>query len=131
MSIQEEEGRNPCRRNTKDCLTLAIVIVIEGLIKERLASTTRALQVKVSSLQVVYNCYYNCLEAGILIQVKLSLHYRHKGYLAVVIDLLVSYIVAYSLVKDVLRQANVYKRLLEIRKAETEQEEAIIVVEIN
>ncbi len=66
-----------------------------------------------------------------LIQVKLSLHYRRKGYLAVVIDLLVSYIVAYSLVKDVLRQANVYKRPLEIRKAETEQEEAIIIVEIN
>ncbi len=47
------------------------------------------------------------------------------------INLLVSYIVAYSLVKDVLRQANVYKRLLEIRKAETKQEEAIIVVGIN
>ncbi len=84
-----------------------------------------------SSLRVVCNCYYNCLEAGMLIQVKLSLHYRRKGYLAVVIDLLVSCIVAYSLVKDILRQANVCKCLLEIRKAETKQEEAIIVVGIN
>ncbi len=59
------------------------------------------------------------------------MHYRHKGYLAVIINLLVSYIIAYSLVKDILRQANIYKRLLEIRKAKTEQEEAIIIVGIN
>jgi hypothetical protein len=57
----------------------------------------------VSSLRVVYNRRYNCLKAGILIRVKLSLYYRRKGCLAVVIDLLASYIIAYSLVKDVLK----------------------------
>jgi hypothetical protein len=57
----------------------------------------------VSSLRVVRNRYYNCLKASTLIRVKLSLHYRRKGCLAVVIDLLVSYIMAYGLVKDILK----------------------------
>ncbi len=37
---------------------------------------------------------------------------------------------ANGLVKDVLRQADIRKRPLEIRKAETEQEEAVIEVRI-
>jgi hypothetical protein len=71
-------------------------------------------------LQVVYNCYYNYLKASTLIYIKLSLYYKCKECLAVVINLLVSYIIAYSLIKDVFKQANVYKRLLKIYKAETE-----------
>ncbi len=80
----------------------------EGLIEERLASAPGAFWVEVSCLRIVYNCRHDCLEAGTLIRVKLSLYYRRIGYLAVIIDLLVYCLIAYSLVKDVLRQASIY-----------------------
>ena len=38
---------------------------------------------------------------------------------------------AYNLVKGILRQGNIRKRPLEIRKAETKQKEAVIIVRIN
>jgi hypothetical protein len=47
------------------------------------------------------------------------LHYSRKRRLTGEIDLLISRIIAYSLVKDVLKQADVRKRLLKIYKAET------------
>jgi hypothetical protein len=39
--------------------------------------------------------------------------------------------VAYGPVKGILRQGNICKYLLEIRKAETKQKEAVIIVRIN
>jgi hypothetical protein len=54
-----------------------------------------------------------------LIYIKLSLYYKRKECLVVIINLLISYIIAYSLVKDILKQADVYKRLLKICKAKT------------
>jgi hypothetical protein len=74
----------------------------------------------VGSLQVVYNSCYNRLKVRALVWVKLSLYYGCKRCLIGDIDPLISHIVAYGLVKDVFRQADVYKRPLEIRKAETE-----------
>jgi hypothetical protein len=74
----------------------------------------------VGSLRVVRNSCYNRLEARALVWVKLSLHCGCKRRLTGDIDPLISHMVAYGLVKDVFRQADVRKRPLEIRKAETE-----------
>jgi hypothetical protein len=79
-------------------------------------------------LQIVYYCYYNCLKARALIIIKLSLHFSCKCYFASNIDLLISYIIAYSLVKDVFKQADVYKRLLKVYKLKAEEKEAIVVL---
>jgi hypothetical protein len=56
------------------------------------------------------------------------LHFSCKYYFAGNIDLLISYIVAYNLVKDVLKQANIYKRLLKVYKLKAEEEEAIVIL---
>jgi hypothetical protein len=82
-------------------------------------------------LQIVRYCYYNYLKARALIIIKLSLHFSCKCYFASNIDLLISYIVAYSLVKDVFKQADVYKRLLKVYKLKAKEEEAIVILQIN
>jgi hypothetical protein len=46
-----------------------MVIVVEGLIEERLTSPTRALQVEVGGLRIVYNSHYNRLEARVLVHI--------------------------------------------------------------
>jgi hypothetical protein len=79
-------------------------------------------------LQIVYYYYYNYLKARALIIIKLSLHFSCKCYFTSNINLLISYIIAYSLVKNVLKQADVYKRPLKVRKPEAEEEEAVIVL---
>jgi hypothetical protein len=45
--------------------------------------------------------------------------------------LLIIYIVAYSIIKDVFRQADIYKRLLKVYKPEAEEEEAIVILQID
>jgi hypothetical protein len=79
-------------------------------------------------LQIIRYYYHDCLKARALIIIKLSLHFSRKCYFASNINLLISYIVAYSLVKDVFKQADVYKRPLKVYKPEAEKEEAIIVL---
>jgi hypothetical protein len=82
-------------------------------------------------LRIVYYYYYNYLKARALIIIKLSLHFSCKCYFASNIDLLISYIVAYSLVKNVFKQADVYKHLLKVYKPEAEEEEAIVILQID
>jgi len=82
-------------------------------------------------LQIVYYYYHDRLKAKALIIIKLSLHFSRKCYFASNIDLLISYIIAYSLVKNVFKQANVYKRLLKVYKPEAKEEEAIVVLQID
>jgi hypothetical protein len=82
-------------------------------------------------LQIVYYCYYNRLKAKALIIIKLSLHFNCKCYFASNINLLISYIVAYSLVKDVFKQADIYKRPLKVYKPKAKEEEAIVILQID
>jgi hypothetical protein len=82
-------------------------------------------------LQIVYYCCYNYLKARALIIIKLSLHFSCKCYFASNIDLLISYIIAYNLIKDVFKQANIYKRPLKVYKPEAEEKEAVVVLQID
>jgi hypothetical protein len=63
-------------------LALTTVVVAEGPIKKRLTSPTQSPEIEVSDLRFVRNCLRDCLEAGTLVWVELSLHCICKGRLA-------------------------------------------------
>jgi hypothetical protein len=61
------EGRNPRRCNIKDYLTLAMVIEIKGLIKERLTGAAGHLKVEISRLRVVHYRRHDYLKVKTLV----------------------------------------------------------------